>query len=411
MLTDEQGRVHDELIKWYDENISTNNHTTVGGCAGTGKTFLISQLRKTIKENYKYIDVAFVTFTGKSSSVLKSRLEEGNCIYNSDHVGTIHSLIYKVKTRYDKETKKFIIVGWQLKSLNELGYDLIIIDEASMVSEFMWNDLKKFNKPIIAIGDHEQLPPIGGNEKFSLLRKPDFILNEIHRQAENSPIIRLSKFIRKHGYIPENTVFSKSVFKIDWRINKCKELWENLEFDDSLISLCGFNASRTALNKMIRDKYNFIKNFPYPGERIICLKNNLDTRIMNGQIGTLQWLMPCEKKFHKMTIQIDNSSEAYETLVSNECFGKQSYENLYDKDIKKRKHLVIVAKKHGFNSIDFFDYGYAISVHKSQGSEWNRVVLFEQRSGYWDDDYYKRWLYTAVTRAKEKLFIISNFNL
>ena len=67
------------------------------------------------------------------------------------------------------------------------------------------------------------------------------------------------------------------------------------------------------------------------------------------------------------------------------------------------------AKKRGFDTFDYFDYGYACSVHKSQGSEWDRVILFEQRTHRWEDAYYAKWLYTAVTRAKKKLFIISDF--
>ena len=58
--------------------------------------------------------------------------------------------------------------------------------------------------------------------------------------------------------------------------------------------------------------------------------------------------------------------------------------------------------------IDAFDYGNCISVHKSQGSEWEKVVLFEQRTKRWDDKFYTKWLYTAVTRAKKKLLVISD---
>ena len=73
------------------------------------------------------------------------------------------------------------------------------------------------------------------------------------------------------------------------------------------------------------------------------------------------------------------------------------------------KFLNEFAKERGFVGIDYFDYGYTLSVHKSQGSEWNRVIVFEQRTKHWDDNYYARWLYTAITRAKNKLFIITDF--
>ena len=91
------------------------------------------------------------------------------------------------------------------------------------------------------------------------------------------------------------------------------------------------------------------------------------------------------------------------------CFGQVTYtmfNQRKDSDVNKLKKYAI---KKGYTGVDYFDYGYVTSVHKSQGSEWERVVLFEQRTKYWDDQYYARWLYTAITRAKEKLFIISDY--
>jgi ATP-dependent exoDNAse (exonuclease V) alpha subunit len=96
----------------------------------------------------------------------------------------------------------------------------------------------------------------------------------------------------------------------------------------------------------------------------------------------------------------------YECLTANSQFGKVNYD-IYEKTPEKTK-LWKEAAIIGYD-VDFFDYGYAISVHKSQGSEWDKVVLFEQRSQYWDNKMYARWLYTALTRAKKKLFIISDF--
>jgi len=148
----------------------------------------------------------------------------------------------------------------------------------------------------------------------------------------------------------------------------------------------------------------FTRPEPYPTERLVCLKNNHQTKIMNGQLGTLIWLTYAGKDIFDITVQMDGFPELYSGYTVKECFNKENYDDIFD--ITGRKRNKDFMKKQKVDCIDAFDFGYAISVHRSQGSEWDRVVLFEERSNYWDNDFYKKWLYTAVTRAKEKLFII-----
>ena len=372
----------------------------ITGYAGTGKTFLISQIRKAISSvNFR---VAFVTLTGKAASVLRVTLNSHNALFEEDFVGTIHSLIYKPAFKYSNELNKKIIVGWRRRYNNELDSDIIFIDESSMVSKDIWQDLKSYNRTIIAFGDDGQLPPI--DDSHSLLKNPDFHLTEIQRQANNSPIIKLAHYVRNGGIIPVNKMYSKDVFKLNWNDPECKRVFNNIIMDENTIILCGFNTSRVVLNKMIRDKMGFKNTEPYPNERIICLKNNHKTKLMNGQIGTMLWYMPESKNMFRLTIDVDG--DVYECITTNNQFGKTNY-NLFEKS-KENTKMLRYANKKGYD-LDYFDYGYAISVHKSQGSEWEKVILFEQRSSYWDDELYKKWLYTAITRARKKLFIINNF--
>ena len=412
-LTPEQKKVVDACIaqlskggygsrRWsYDPFV-----LTVGGYAGTGKTTLLCELREEMHRHFPKISVAFVTFTGKASSVLQSKLDNAGIFYENDYIGTIHGLIYKPETRYDPKLKTHVITGWKLKDVDEVYHQLIIIDEASMVSKQLWDDLGKFEKPIIGVGDHGQLPPVG--DQFNLLTTTDFQLTEIHRQALNSPIIYLSKLVRDQGYIPYNKFFSKEVFKLSWKDDRCKHIWEHLvEFDEDLIVLCGFNTTRQYLNERVREKLQYQKKkLPYPGERVVCLANNHNTKIMNGQIGSIMWIMPENYGLYRMTIDM-GGSDPVECMVSDKCFGEVTY-TMYD----GTKHLKLqqkYAQKKGAGRVDFFDYGYAMSVHKSQGSEWKKVIVFEQRSKHWDDEMYARWLYTAITRSSQKLFIISDF--
>lgn len=382
-------------------------HVIVGGYAGTGKTTLLAHLRAEIYKNFPRISVAFVTYTGKASSVLKLKLETNGSLMTSDYIGTIHSLIYKPKVKWDRQLKCYVVVDWILKEDDEICYDIIIIDEGSMISQSIWFDLQNMKRPIIVMGDHGQLPPIG--DQFSLMKQTHFKLNTIHRQALNSPIIALSKFVRDNGYIPYNRIFSKDIFKLSWNHPKCKDIWNNkVVFNENLIVLCAFNTTRNELNKQIRKKLGYSGDkLPIPGERIVCLQNDHKRGIMNGQIANLLWIMPGDHDLYMMTLEVDGYPDPVECTVASKCFGEVTY-TMYDKSPTWKKQFKYVMDK-GIGPINYFDFGYVMSVHKSQGSEWNKVILFEQRTKHWDDNMYARWLYTAITRAKEKLFIISDY--
>jgi ATP-dependent exoDNAse (exonuclease V) alpha subunit len=385
--------------------------TTIGGYAGTGKTFLIGEIRNEIKKQYPRSRVAFCTFTGKASSVLSQKLETVDAIGTNDYVGTIHRLIYKPKTRYDMKLKAHVIVGWKLIDFDDLIFDLIIIDEASMVSKEIWESLRSFDIPIIAVGDHGQLGPVG-DYSFNLMQNPDHKLTEIHRQAQDSPIIKLSQMAREDGQIPFNTIFSRNpaVLKVPWYSSTCQKIWDNIQFDSDTMCICGFNVTRNYINNLIRKRLGYEKTAPYPGERVVCLKNNRDLGIMNGQTGTVYFMMPEKyKNTFRLTLQPDSAPEFIEAFTDGNTFDQVTY-TMYGADEDREKKLIRYSRGHDLGGVNYFDYGYCISVHKSQGSEWDRIILFEQRNRYQDDEQFARWLYTAITRAKTKLLIISDFN-
>jgi exodeoxyribonuclease-5 len=419
MLTDDQQSVLEQLISrlkwnnvkdWNRQYVHSFFIDKVGGYAGTGKTFLISIFRKEMRTLAPQLRVAFCTFTGKAASVLRKKLNEQNSVYPNDYVGTIHSLMYRPKMRWNEQLNKMVIVGWESKYDGNFSddYDLIVIDEASMVSKKIWEDLRGLEAPIIAFGDHGQLPPIEDDKCKPY--SPNFLLTTIHRQALDSPIIQLSMDVRQQGFIPRNTIYSEKVFKIPYYMSRCQNIIDSVDFiKDDVITLCGFNVARAKLNNMIRTRYGHDSVEPMLNEKVICLKNNHTTKVMNGQIGKVLWNMPIDKHLFKMTIDIDD--EVIDCLTSNELFGETSYEKISygrDRDGKNKKYKK-TAEKLGFNQVDYFDYGYATSVHKSQGSEWKKVILIEQRARFWDDEFYKKWLYTGITRARESLMIVSDF--
>lgn len=408
-LTKDQDYVFKKVMERLGGGNSNNSqfspdfkYITIGGFAGTGKTFLISIIRNEIYNKWKRVNVAFVTFTGKASSVLSLKLEENNSIFDSDSCSTIHSLIYKPELKYDLKTKKMVINRWIKKP--KLDFDLIIIDEASMVNGQIWNDLVEYNIPIIAVGDHGQLPPIG--DQFNLMMKPNYVLMEIKRQALDNPIIRLSQDIRNgidipFGFYDKN---NHDVFKLPWDSNECRSVLNSIDFlHDDVIVLCGFNKTRVAFNKMVRSKYGFTNDEPYPGEKIIFLKNNYMSKVLNGMLGKVLFFMYEAKNVYELTVSIEGYEHPYSGLVFNGCFGKEKYDDsLIELQDKKYKRII---KNSNHGSIDLCDFGYAITTHKSQGSEFKKVICFIE--GYWDEEYMRKFKYTAVTRAKEKLFLIT----
>ena len=383
-LSIDQKKALDTLMGW-SKKMGENQFLTLGGYAGTGKTTLISVYRKKIREENKKIRVAFASFTGKATRVLRGKLAEMETVYKEDSIGTIHSLIYSPIV----DTKKNI-VGWKKK--DEIEADLIVIDEGSMVDGTIWGDLVSYGLPIVVVGDHGQLPPIRGD--FNLMERPMVKLEKIHRQAEKNPIIKVSMLAREEGKIPFEK-FGNGVEKMNKREMDCQERVEELlgNFTTDLLVLCGYNNTRVKLNKFIREGMQFESAEPTVNDRVICLRNNHKVGIYNGMLGIIEGLKSKDDQWFKAEIKMDGEQDSYEGLILKSQFNSQEAMNF-----SKNRYLTIKG--------DLFDFGYALTVHKAQGSQAKRVVLFEERFSQMDENMWRRWLYTAVTRAEEELFIV-----
>lgn len=385
-LSNDQTIAVNALLHWFETESKTKKHITLGGYAGTGKTTIISVLRNKLVSINAKLKVAFVSYTGKATRVLHTRLADGHVALKNDSVSTIHALIYTPIVNEKEE-----IVGWKKKEKIEFG--LIIMDEASMVDRIIWNDLCSFDVPIIAVGDHGQLPPIQGN--FNLMAKPELLLTHIHRQAEKNPIIGLSIQAREHGYIrPGNySALVKKITPADPDFHM--EMQEALEnYNNNTLVLCGYNTTRKRLNRSIRSTLGFELSEPTSGDRIICLRNNHKHHIYNGMIGTIVEIKPSSASWYEAEINMDDGV-IYNGRISQEQFDSNAALNFTDKRSK------IMAG-------DLFDFGYALTVHKAQGGQAKKVVLFEERFKKMNDFQWKRWLYTAVTRAEDELIIFGS---
>jgi exodeoxyribonuclease-5 len=381
-LSDDQKNAVEALTTWHKSN--NGRYLTLGGYAGTGKTTLIAYFRKLLFKDNKKLRVAFCSFTGKAARVLEVKLREAKAVYPKDSVSTIHSLIYSPITNDNEE-----IIGWELK--DELDTDLIIVDEASMIDQNIWKDLSFFGIPILAVGDHGQLPPIKGS--FNLMQDPKLRLDKIHRQAAGNPIIKLSERARKEGEVPYGK-FGEGVIKYDKQKQENKDYMEDLMmgYDENTMVLCGYNNTRVRLNSYIRQLQGFRTERPESGDRVICLRNNHEANIYNGMIGTLSYIEEDNEDWYYAEISMDGEDFDFKGLISRDQFNHE-----------KTLSYTELRKKTGEG--DLFDFGYALTVHKAQGSQAQRVVLFEQRFKRMDDDNWRRWLYTGVTRAESELYI------
>lgn len=388
-LSQDQAAALQAIGAWYKGK--TAPFITLGGYAGTGKTTLIAYLRKALQDYEESTKVAFCAFTGKAARVLDNRLKEHKVIRGADNISTIHSLIYTANL-----DEHGAVANWQLKE--GLDYDLIIVDEASMLDENIWNDLLSFDVPILAVGDHGQLPPVGS--AFNLMGNPQLRLDRIFRQEAGSAIIEVATLARMNGFIPVGE-YGPGVRKLDRRDDETnlivQEILENYNPDTLL--LCGYNNTRHKLNQAVRAYRDVESPLPQNGDRVVCLRNNRTSKVYNGMTGTINNLMDAlddqEQLFWMAEIALDNEDYRYYGHILRSAFGAQIPEG----------RLPMAPDT---TPPDLFDFGYCLTVHKAQGSQSPKVVLFEERFSKMDDDDYKRWLYTAVTRAEQELIIIGS---
>ncbi|KAF0125269.1 MAG: Uncharacterized protein FD189_1791 [Elusimicrobia bacterium] len=382
-LSQDQEKALAALLGWYKDQ-SRRPYITLGGYAGTGKTTLIAVLRRELARLQKGLKVSFCSYTGKAAQNMRGRLKESGATMPGDTVGTIHGLIYT-----PRETSDGRIAGWDRKE--SLERHLVIVDEASMVDSVLWHDLLSYGVPIAAVGDHGQLPPIEG--KFNLMRAPEIMLTHIHRQARGNPIIEVSEAARSTGLI-EPRRYGQGVVKFlkddpDAQ-EKSGELLES--WSPETMILCGYNSTRNKLNQFIRGNRGFETAEPSSGDRVICLRNNRKKGIFNGMLGTLSHIARHDKDWYEAEIDLDDRDKPYHGLIYAPQFGAKTGVN-FTADRK----LAMLG--------DLFDFGYALTVHKAQGGQARRVVMFEERFPKMDDDTWRRWLYTGVTRAEEELYL------
>jgi exodeoxyribonuclease-5 len=333
------------------------------GYAGTGKTTLVKHIAEGVDGK-----VLFAAFTGKAACVMRSK----GCYSAS----TIHSLIYKARES-GEETPSFEL--WNDAPASKAK--LIIIDECSMVDAELARDLMSFGVPLLVLGDPAQLPPIHGGGFFTDA-KPDAMLTEVHRQAQDDPIVRLSMEIRAGNPLTQGQYGETQVVRRDALDPK-----RVLDADQVLV---GRNVTRRAYNARLRERRGFADALPMAGDKLVCLRNNRRKGLFNGGLWMVKESPKARRQIIRMRLKPDEDlgERLIKVSVRPECFTGA----IEEFDWPQRK------------AYDEFDFGYVLTVHKAQGSQWNDVVLFDESGAFPDNR--DRWLYTGVTRAAKRLTIV-----
>jgi exodeoxyribonuclease-5 len=402
--------------------LSTGNEQVfkLQGYAGTGKTTLAKALAQDRK------NVIFAAYTGKAAHVLTTK----GC-----PAQTIHSLIYKpsdpsgqvlkdlqvaltdicnelkmegqsqeeidnnrevlrikediVKEKANLKKPRFML---NLDS-NLRNASMLVVDECSMVSEDMAEDLLSFGVKILALGDPAQLPPVKGSGYFTE-GKPDYLLTEIHRQAQDNPIIRLATIVRNNGKLPLGQHGESRVINL----SECtSDLWNT--HDQILVGrekrpANGDPIFRSNVNKRVRSVLGITSDIPTPGEKIVCLRNAKEDGLLNGSLWRTE------------RVQDLGDSLGLTIYPEEEAKRDPSLQTVLMQDVLAHRKLFLGQEVEFWeaNSARSFDFGYAMTVHKAQGSQWENVLLFDQ-SGIFRNDAH-RWLYTGLTRASHRVTVV-----
>lgn len=383
------------------------------GYAGTGKTYLVDHVVRALGLKAGESAV-FVTPTGKAASVL---LRAGT------PAGTLHSLIYmleeEIEVNEDGEvvSERFLRFVRREKIPQEIK--LIVVDETSMVSDEMLRDLLSYGVKCLFCGDPAQLPPVGGSN--TLLSMPCCTLTQIVRQEENDPIVRLAAMARAGQHIPIGE-YGEHAVVISARDFGERERARLLPKADQIIA--GTNRTRARINADTR-RYLGIppeSKLPIDGEKLICTLNNwskaLDRdktfHLVNGIIGKCYNVREQQDGLLQLDFQADFLSDVCRDLPADAgIFTEGQYFHGYGDKVCLLESGVLVHERNAAmlrrfkvrreDTIDRFEFAYAVTCHKAQGSEYDFVIVFDE-SRFFEDS--SRWLYTAITRAKKKLIIV-----
>lgn len=392
-LTPQQDSAAKAVSKWLSDK--DKQVFRLFGYAGTGKTTITKMLVEEVEGN-----VCFAAYTGKAALVMQR---------NGMQATTLHSLAYHFAPPSQEKIKKLkeeytTAQGMRRREIEHALNNedkpqftlnpeselkkakLLVIDEVSMVNAELGIDVESFKVPILVIGDPGQLPPIEGAGYF-VNAEPDVMLTDVMRQAKDNPIIDLATRVRTGQQLPfakygESEVLSKQGLTTEMVLGA-----------DQIIT--GMHKNRRAMNRQYRGLKNFTGTYPNLDERLICLKNARDHGLLNGLMGTVASEVEDLGQYLSFKILLEDAKLPTQQLVHKAHFDAYEYPQV----LKEMSFWDWAPARE-------FDFGYVITCHKAQGSQWEDVLINDDGFGFNDYKLRIRWLYTAITRAVERVTLI-----
>lgn len=421
-LASQQQTAVQRIEQWYQDGSS--QVFKLFGYAGTGKTTLAQHIVDRL--GLEPEEVRYAAYTGKAAYVLRTK--------GCEDASTIHKLIYKPKgkcyerlwklqaqlveeTDGDKrkalqreiraEEKNLQTPDFVLREDSPLQYaSLLVLDEVSMVGYRIARDLLSFNIKLLVLGDPAQLPPVEGGGYFTDTT-PDYLLTEIHRSALDSPVTRIATAIR------HSTSYDRTLGVPGADGDSGRTSFRSLLDFDQIITFK--RHDRRQLVDVVRALQGRSGLLPQPGDQIIVLANNPDYGVYNGQEFTVTECEPHPKRDDVLCIQVSDDNENTE----------QSLDVLKMGFIDVQSERAVARLNKGRGGPVAATFGQVTTCHKAQGSQWNRVLVFDQSAAFSGMTYHmkveglgheeaamvaaearRQWLYTAVTRAARQVVIL-----
>lgn len=388
MLNNDQYRVFQEVIKWWN----TRNEQTfeISGPPGSGKTFLLNYIIDYL--NLDKDSIAPMAYTGAAAINMRNHglINARTCyswLFDCIKVPVLDEFGKPIiDKRYNQPMMKISFV--EKKLIND-DIELIIVDEAGSIPPEIRKVIDKQKLPVIATGDLDQLPPIQG--KSAYLNDPSkvHVLNEIMRQNANNSIITLSQRVKK-GLSIKNGCYNNTLV-----------IYED-ELTDKMIKkaeviICGKNDTRDKYTNHIRqDIFKYSSKLPLHGERIVCRKNNWNIEsnginLTNGLLGTVTsypdiYSFDATRKTYTLSFKPDLCDLPFNNI---ECDYSYLIADHQTKNIIKNSPYSYGEK---------IEFGYAITTHISQGSEFNMGIYIEE---YLNPQINNKLNYVGLTRFKD----------
>jgi len=347
--------------------------------AGCGKTTVVREVASDLylsgKRNFQ-----LSSFTGRAAAHL--RYDANGVSYTGR---TLHSIFFDPILDENGNLK-----GWVKRPIQNVRLeceDGLFVDESSMLPKEIHDEICYLGVPVFYIGDHSQLPPIDNTGFNAMLLDHETCELKINRRIGNGldGIVSITEHLREHNTIPRRVGEGLSI--------KPKSLLRNVSFyeeNEFDIILCGTNKTRRYLNTLVRRAKNYTKPYPDIGERIMATENTIinNVRIYNGELYEVVAVFGGgDKKGSYRLLSLDSDVKKYVTAdIRHDCWT----ENIPD-DVKRSPEELRAV------------FGYAATVHKSQGSTFDRVLFIDEDVSFFLDQ--QKFRYTATTRAAKQLTI------